>query len=147
MDMANCEHYRGLLSGLLDDELTPEESSELNRHLIRCASCRSDYEELRRTEEKLEAISYVEITDQAARSLWKMPYGRFLSIASLVLVIGGYAALLLYGLITYLTDGDEDLFGRVALGAIVIGFLVLLGSLIVERISTYRVDPYKEIER
>jgi hypothetical protein len=146
-EMANCEHYRGLISGLLDNELTPEESSELNSHLIRCASCRADYEELRQTEHKLEAISYIEITDAAARSLWKLPFARFLTVASLLLVIGGYAALLLYGFITFLTDGDEDLFGRITLGAIVIGFLMLLGSLIVERISTYRVDPYKEIER
>lgn len=145
--MADCEHYRGLISGLLDNELTPEESTELNTHLIRCASCRSDYEDLRRTEQKLEAISYVEITDQAASALWKLPFARFLSIASLLLVIGGYAALLLYGIVMFLIDRDEDLFGRITLGAIVIGFLMLLVSLIIERIRTYRVDPYKEIER
>jgi hypothetical protein len=147
ISMANCEHYQGLISGFLDNELTPDESAELNTHLIRCASCRSDYEALRRTEQRLEAISYVEITGQAASLLWKLPYARLLSIASLLLVIGGYAALVLYGLVGFLMDGDEDLFGRISLGAIVIGFLMLLGSLVVERISTYRVDPYKEIER
>ena len=145
--MANCEHYRELISGMLDNELTAEESIELNHHLIRCASCRADYEELRQTEKKLDAISYVEITDEAARALWKLPYARSLRNAALFLVIGGYAALLLYGFITFLTNGDEDLFGKVTFGAIVIGFLLLLGSVIVERISTYRVDPYKEIER
>lgn len=145
--MASCEHYRTLIAGLLDNELTADESVALNEHLIRCASCRADYEELRQTEKKLEAISYVEITDEAARSLWKLPYARTLRNASLLMVFGGYAALLVYGFITFLTDGDEDLFGKVTLAAIVIGFLVLLGSLIVERISTWRVDPYKEIER
>lgn len=145
--MANCEHYRGLIAGLLDGELTPDESADLNDHLIRCASCRGDYEALRRTEKKLDAISYVEITDEAARALWTLPYARTLRNASLLLVIGGYAALLLYGFITFLTDGDEDLFGKITLAAIVIGFLVLLASVVVERISTYRVDPYKEIER
>jgi predicted anti-sigma-YlaC factor YlaD len=145
--MASCEHYRTLIAGLLDNELTAEESVALNEHLIRCASCRADYEELRQTEKKLDAISYVEITDEAARSLWKLPYARTLRNASLLMVFGGYAALLVYGFITFLTDGDEDLFGKVTLAAIVIGFLVLLGSLVVERISTWRVDPYKEIER
>ena len=145
--MANCEHYRALISGLLDGELTPDETGELNSHLIRCASCRADYEELRQTEHKLAAISYVEITDAAARSLWRLPYARWVSVTALLLVIGGYAALLLYGFISFLMDGSEELFGKVTLGAIVIGFLVLLGSLVVERISTYRVDPYKEIER
>ena len=145
--MASCEHYKTLIAGLLDNELTAEESVALNEHLIRCASCRADYEELRQTEKKLDAISYVEITDEAARSLWKLPYARTLRNASLLMVFGGYAALLVYGFITFLTDGDEDLFGKVTLAAIVIGFLVLLGSLVVERISTWRVDPYKEIER
>lgn len=145
--MASCEHYRTLIAGLLDNELTAEESVALNEHLIRCASCRADYEELRQTEKKLDAISYVEITDEAARSLWKLPYARTLRNASLLMVFGGYAALLIYGFITFLTDGDEDLFGKVTLAAIVIGFVVLLGSIVVERISTWRVDPYKEIER
>jgi len=145
--MANCEHYRGLISGLLDDELTPDESAELNSHLVRCASCRADYEQLSRTEHKLEAISYVELSEAAARSLWRLPFARSLRNASLFLVIGGYAALVLYGLFTFFTGGDEDLFGKITIGAIVIGFLVLLGSLLIERISTYRVDPYKEIER
>ena len=145
--MANCEHYRGLISGLLDNELTPEETAELNGHLIRCASCRADYEELSLTEQKLEAISYVELTDEAARSSWRLPYTRFLRNASLLLVIGGYCALMAYGLFLFFTDSDEELFSRITIGAIVIGFLVLLGSLLIERISTYRVDPYKDIER
>jgi anti-sigma factor RsiW len=145
--MANCEHYKELIAGLLDNELTPEESAELNSHLIRCASCRADYEELRRTENRLDAISYVEMTDEAARALWKLPYARTLRNASLFLVIGGYSALALYGFITFLTDSNEDLFGKVTMAAIVIGFIVLLASVVIERISTYRVDPYKEIER
>jgi anti-sigma factor RsiW len=145
--MANCEHYKGLIAGLLDNELTSEESAELNSHLIRCASCRADYEELRRTESRLDAISYVEITDEAARALWKLPYARTLRNASLFLVIGGYSALVLYGFVMFLMDGDEDLFGKITMAAIVIGFVVLLASVVIERISTYRVDPYKEIER
>lgn len=145
--MSNCEHYKGLLSGLLDSELTTEESADLNDHLIRCASCRADYEELRRTEQKLEAISFVEVTDAAAWSMWKLPYARRLRNASLLLVIGGYVSLLLYGFVSYLLNPGEELFGRIAFGAIVAGFLMLLGSLVIERIRTWRVDPYKEIER
>ena len=145
--MANCEQYKGLLAGLLDAELTTEEAAELNEHLIRCASCRADYEQLRKAENKLEAISFIEVTDEAARAFWRLPYSRMLRNTSLVLIVGGYAALILYGVITSLLEGTEGLFQRISLAAIVIGFLVLLGLLIVERISTYKADPYKEIER
>jgi anti-sigma factor RsiW len=145
--MANCEQYKGLLAGLLDGELTAEEAVELNNHLIRCASCRADYEELRRTENKLEAISFIEVTDEAAKAFWRLPYSRFLRNASLFLIVGGYAALVLYGVITSLAQGTEGLFQRISVAAIVIGFVVLLGLVIVERIGTYKSDPYKEIER
>ena len=145
--MASCEHYRSLISGLLDGELTPDETVELNEHLIRCASCRADYDELGKTESKLEVISTVEVTDEAARALWKLPYARSLRNASLFMVIGGYAALLLYGFFAFMSDGVEGLFEKVSIAAIVIGFVVLLVALIVERIGTYKVDPYKEIKR
>lgn len=145
--MANCEEYKGLLAGLLDGELTAEESADLNDHLIRCASCRADYEQLRQTEKRLEAISFVEVTDAQAMAFWRLPYSRTLRNASLFMVIGGYVALILYGVITSLIEGTEGLFQKLSVTAIVIGFVVLLGLLIVERISTYRVDPYKEIER
>lgn len=145
--MADCEHYKGLLAGLLDGELTADEAAEVNNHLIRCASCRADYEQLRQTENRLERISFIEVSDEAARAFWRLPYSRALRNASLFMIIGGYAALLLYGFITWLMQGTEGLFQRLSLSAIVIGFLVLLGLLIVERISVYQTDPYKEIER
>lgn len=145
--MANCEHYKGLLAGMLDGELTAEETAELNTHLIRCASCRADYEQLRITQKKLEAISFVEVTDEAARAFWRLPYSRLLRNASLFLIIGGYAALVLYGVITAWIEGTDGLFHRLGLSAIVIGFLILLGLVGLERISTYKSDPYKEIER
>jgi len=145
--MANCEQYKALLAGLLDGELSAEEAAELNNHLVRCASCRADYEQLRLAENKLEAISFVEVTDEAAKAFWRLPYSRTLRNASLFLIIGGYTALLLYGLITSLMQGTEGLFQKLSVSAIVIGFLILLGLMVVERISTYKSDPYKEIER
>lgn len=145
--MSNCEHYRVLLSGLLDNELTAEEGAHLNDHLIRCASCRADYEDLRRTGHRLEAISFVEVTDAMAASMWNMPFTRTVRNAALLLVVGGYLALMIYGFVMFLLDDGADLFGRIAFGAIVAGFLMLVGSLLIERIRTYRVDPYKEIER
>lgn len=145
--MADCNHYRELLSGLLDGELSTEETAELNEHLIRCASCRSDYEELGKTEHTLKMVPFVEPTDQAAMALWKLPYSRTARNAALLMVVGGYLLLILYALFTILTNGSEGFVPRLALGAILIGLLVLLGMLGIERLQTYQKDPYKEIRR
>ena len=145
--MTTCEQYKALLAGLLDGELTPEEGAELNTHLIRCASCRADYEELRKTEGKLAALSFVEITDEAATALWRLPYSRLLRNAALLMIIGGYATLIVIAFVAFLVSGTEGLLGKLPAAAIFIGIVLLFGLVLVERIKTYKVDPYREVER
>ncbi|MDH7502629.1 MAG: hypothetical protein QHJ82_07960, partial [Verrucomicrobiota bacterium] len=72
---------------------------------------------------------------------------RFARNASLVMIIAGYAVLIGYGVYEVLTIGKEALPTKMAMAAIVLGFAVLLGQLIRERVKTYKTDPYKEIER
>jgi len=145
--MSNCNEYKSLLMGLLDNELAPEESELINSHLIRCASCRADYETLRRTENRLEAISFIEVGDEAARAFWKLPYSRALRFAALALIFCGYAAIAIIASITFFKSGTDDLLETLPVAAIVVGFLVLLGMVIVDRIISWQSDPYKEIER
>jgi anti-sigma factor RsiW len=145
--MADCTEYKPLLAGLLDHELTAEETARVNRHLVRCASCRADYEQLRKTENKLESISFIEVTDEAAKAFWKLPYSRAARRAGFALIIGGYAVLLLYALYALLARGVEGALARISGAAILIGFLVLLGLLVLERMQTYKSDLYKEVDR
>ncbi len=145
--MNQCESFKGLLVGLLDAELTPDETRQINQHLSRCAACRKEYEELRETSGKLSAISFQEPGDKILAEVWKSPYSRAVRNTSLVMIVGGYAALIGYGLFELLTNGKEELPAKLGLAAIVLGFLILLVQLVRERVKTYKTDPYKEIER
>jgi anti-sigma factor RsiW len=145
--MNNCEPFKGLLVGLLDGELTPDESRQANEHLTRCAACRAEYEQLRETTGKLAAISFQEPTDQVLAKVWKSPFSRLARNASLFLIIGGYASLVGYGLFEFLTSGKKELPAKMGLAAVIMGFLILLLQLIRERVKTYKTDPYKDIER
>jgi anti-sigma factor RsiW len=145
--MNNCEPFKGLLVGLLDGELTPDETRQINDHLTRCAACRAEYEQLRETTGKLSAISFREPGDAVLAQVWKSPFSRLARNTSLVLIIGGYAGLMGYGLFEFLTSGTKELPAKMGLAAIVLGFLILLVQLIRERVKTYKTDPYKEIER
>jgi len=145
--MNSCESNKGLLVGLLDGELTPDEARQVNEHLTRCAACRSEYEQLRETSGKLAAISFKEPSDAVLAQIWRSPFSRLTRNAALILIIGGYAALLGYGLFEVLTSGSKELPAKTGLAAIVLGFLILLVQLIRERARTYKTDPYKEIER
>ena len=69
--MSDCEKYKGLLMGLIDGELTPEETGEVDAHLIKCSSCREEYEQLRETANKIEVVSFDEPQDEILKKLWK----------------------------------------------------------------------------
>ncbi len=66
-----CEKYKGLMMGLMDGELSGEEASEVNSHLIRCEACREEYEELQKTSNKLKDISLAEPYDAVLDRVWK----------------------------------------------------------------------------
>ncbi len=51
--MNDCMKYKKLLMGLIDDELTSEEITDIQQHLTRCAECRKEYEELKSTGKKI----------------------------------------------------------------------------------------------
>lgn len=142
-----CGQFKGLLVGLIDQELTPEESSEINDHLTRCSDCRHEYAELRSSSDKLAAVSFEEPTDELLSQLWRNPFNRLVRFGGITMLIGGYLALLLFGTFEFITSEDEDALPRVFISAIVIGFVILLIQVILERLKSYRTDPYKEVKR
>ncbi len=145
--MKKCEDYKGLLVGLIDHELTPEETNEINTHLIRCEACRQDYEKLRESSGRLEVVSTIEPSDVVLDQVWNRPYSRLMRNAALFLILGGYLALLFYGLFEFFrTDSDEPVL-RVAVASIALGIFYLLFQLIRERCKLYKIDPYKHVKR
>lgn len=145
--MSDCEKYKGLLMGLIDDELTSEEAGDVNSHLIKCEACRKEYEELKETGASIGKASFIEPQDEVLSRLWKSPYSRFAKLSGLFLVIAGWISLVMYGLVQAIRSPDEPVFTRVAVAALIIGFIVLLLTVIRERIHSYKSDPYKEVKR
>ncbi len=145
--MTDCNKYKGLLMGLIDGELTPEETGEVDAHLIKCNSCREEYEQLRETSAKIETVSFNEPQDEVLERLWKSPYSRLTRNTGLFFVFAGWLSLIIYGLYEAFRSNEEPLFPKIAVAAMIIGFVFLLLMVIRERILTYRTDPYKEVRR
>lgn len=144
--MKDCEQIKLLLMGLMDKELSPEERQVANTHLTRCQKCRDEYEELRKVSKNLDVVSFIEPDQEVLNNLWTAPFSRLVRNSALVLIIGGYMTLIGYGFYEFL-QSDEPAFPKVAIAAIIFGFVFLLFSVIRERLITYKADPYKEVER
>jgi anti-sigma factor RsiW len=145
--MSECDKFMPLLSGLLDGELTTEEARQINDHLIRCASCRDDYEQLQQQSSSLSALSIREPQEEALADFWRLPYSRTVRNSGLFLLIGGYIVFLCFGLFNYFTDDSEMLFGKLSVAAMVIGGIIVFGVVLIERLISYKTDPYKEVKR
>ncbi len=147
MSTADCHQNQILLSGLLDGELTVEESAAVTKHLSRCDACQQEYETLRGQADQLDALSFTEPGDEALAQFWRMPFSGLARNAGLLLVIGGYLILVAYGIINFFSDDEEWFLGKFGVAGIIIGGLVLFAIVIIERVISYQSDPYKEIKR
>lgn len=145
------EECRRLIAGLIDGELTPEERMAANECLRRSAQCRREYEELLEVSPKLQLLPLPEPESRVLEKLWRPPYHRLAWKMGLWLVLGTITALLLYGAYEFsravLTNSEEPLLPRIAIVGLVAGGLLIFYAVLRERIQTYKVDRYKEIER
>ncbi len=144
--MSDEERHK-LLIGLLDQELDPDDLTRANDLLIRDAAFRAEYEELAADSGKLESLTLVEPEDAALENLWTAPYSRGVRNAGLVLMIGGYVVMLVLAFIGFWQEDGEGIVAKLALSSIVIGFVMLLLLVGLQRMKSYKVDRYKEIER
>jgi len=145
--MKDCQDYRPLIAGLLDGELDGAQTEELNRHMIQCAACRGEYDSQREASRLLEGASFQEPTDEVLTKLWRSPYSRAAQLGGIFLVLGGYLALIAFGIAEFMRDGTVDLWPKLAIAATVCGVLVLLSLVLRERLHTAKTDPYNEVQR
>lgn len=145
--MDACEKYKPLLMGLIDQELSPDEAAEVQHHLTRCTQCRREYEELREAGQKIESISFQEPTDQVLDNLWNPPYHHWIRLSGLGLVLIGWVILIIFGLYQWFLNPSHSIILKCGVAALLIGFIVLLASVIREQYLKHKIDPYKEIMR
>ena len=145
--MSDCTQYKHLMMGLMDNELTPEESADINNHLIRCESCRKEFDELSRSLSRLESETFFGPADDDLDRIWKSPFSRFTRNAGIFTVIAGWVILLLYSLFELIRSNSEPALPRIATFGIIIGFIILLYTVLSDRIRALKTDPYKEVKR
>jgi predicted anti-sigma-YlaC factor YlaD len=131
----------------LDGEMSAAERTAFEEHLASCGDCRRSIGELGSVERLTGMMKIRDPQDDFWESYWKKLFRRLERKTGWLLMIAGAALIVLYALWKGVTDFGEITFVKVVAVILVAGFVMLLVSVIRERIHQYRTDRYKDIER
>lgn len=146
----NCEQAKILLSGLVDAELNPEEKKIISDHIVSCPDCRREYARLKKMKEVTDDMKYFDLPDKLWAGYWREIYNRvergigwiFLSIGAIILL--AFAAWQI--LDNFFLDPAEPLYLKLGVGLLLLGLIILLISIIRERLFSRKHDRYDEVE-
>jgi hypothetical protein len=145
--MNGCELIREKLSAYLDGELMQQESQRVTVHLRDCPACRTIYDDFRRMRDDIQRLEF----PQPSAEQWRTVMGGFAFKttrgAGWLLWIGGVVVLLAYGLYEFIRDPSIHAAERVGVLALILGSVLLFLTVLIERISAYGTDKYKDVEK
>lgn len=131
----------------IDGEMSPEERLEFEEHLGTCESCRRSLEGFRKLQSLTGRVKMKDQTDEFWEQYTKSLYRRLERKTAWFFIIAGAFMLVVYELYRAVASFGRITFEKVALVVFALGAVLLLVSVIRERIHQYRGDKYNKIER
>ena len=145
--MMACGRFRELMMASLDGEICAEERAELESHLADCPDCRREFDELRKLSDLVGEIELPEPSQEDMMKYWPSVYAKIERGAGWGLVIIGAVIWVAYGVFLFVTDPSTGSLTKLLIALPVVGVLMLLVSVIRERINVGRTERYKEVDR
>jgi anti-sigma factor RsiW len=131
----------------LDDEMSSNERIEFEEHCAQCDDCQQNLQSFRELQSLTRRIKMKDPTDEFWESYWKSIYHRIERKTAWILIIIG--AVMLATSVSYqaIRSFGEVTIEKIALVVFIVGIILLLLSVIRERVHHYKADKYKDITR
>ena len=146
-----CDDVKLYLMSYLDDEIEPEKKAEIERHLTECTKCREEYQSFVKLKQETDKMKLADLSDELWNGYWKGVYRRVERGTGWVLLSIGAIILLCFGAYQFfkelLGDPNISLIVKIGVSMGVLGAIVLLVSIIRERLFLCKTERYKEVER
>jgi hypothetical protein len=131
----------------LDGEIGVEDRAELESHLAECDDCRREFDELSELSELVGEIELTKPSQEDMMKYWPSVYAKIERGAGWGLVVIGALIWVAYGIFLFITDPTIGSMTKFLIALPVVGVLMLLISVIRERINVSKTERYKEVER
>jgi ABC-type bacteriocin/lantibiotic exporter with double-glycine peptidase domain len=145
------EKFLMLMEKYFDGKLTKEESSKFDEQLNSNKEYRLEFEEQKRIKEVFKKMKLKNPSAELWDGYWEKTYNRverglgWLAIFVGALILLGFASVEFVNQLY--ADNSTPILIRIGVVSLVFGLLVLLFSVIREKLFTYKSDKYKEIQR
>ncbi len=151
MKRIDCQTAQHLMMRKIDNGITPEENKLLEAHLQECPRCQKDFEDIQHVKEVTATMKRELLPDMAWEEYWHHLYNRlergiaWILISVGLIIILGIAAVDFFQEVVF--HPKMGLLERVGVPTLVLGIIILLISVIREKLMTRKVDKYREIQR
>jgi anti-sigma factor RsiW len=137
-----------LISGYLDNELTPEQSAELEARLAASPEYRQELETMRRLVYATSGLRYEDPPEEVWEPFLNNVYNRTERRVGWVLLVVGTVAVLGFGLYHYLFDPWASGLVKLLVATPFVGLALLLLSVLRQRLALVKLDRYsRDIHR
>jgi predicted anti-sigma-YlaC factor YlaD len=145
------DEIRKLISSYIDGELGAEDRKLVEDHLAECPGCAREHQEMTKFEEVMDKMTIKEPPKEAWKTYTESVYNRMERRIGWILVSIGAMIILFFAgheiLRGVLRDPTIPTLLKGGILAALAGVIILLVSLIRERIFVNRSERYKEIEK
>lgn len=141
------KEIRQMLSAYLDRELAQVEEQRVRIHLEDCEECRRAYAELTRLQELTRSLQFEAPLEARMKELEKSFSVQAPRRLGWLFILAGAAAWLIYGAVMWVRHWRPPTVEDLIAGAVVIGFVMLLASVVIERLRQLPHDRYRRIEK
>ena len=141
------EEIRRMLSAYLDDELTQGANQKVRIHLEDCPECRRTLAQLEKLQQATAGTRFVRPTEEEMEKLEQSISVQAPRKVGWALLIVGFAVWAVYGAYLFLSDPDLLTFEGMTAGAIVIGFVLILVSVLRQRLLELPHDRHKGVKK
>ena len=145
--MMTCGRFKELMMASIDGEIGAEDRAELESHLAECADCRREFEEHTTLSELVGEIKLPKPSQEDMMKYWPSVYAKIERGAGWGLVVIGALIWVAYGVFLFITDPTVGSMTKFLIALPVVGVLMLLISVVRERVNVSKTERYKEVER
>ena len=142
-----CGRFKELMMASLDGEISVKDRAELESHLALCAECRREFDELSELAELVGEIELPRPSQEDMMKYWPSVYAKIERGTGWGLLVIGAVVWVAYGLYLFITDPTTGSMTKFLIALPVVGVLMLLISVVRERVNVSKTERYKEVER